>query len=356
MVGVGWWSAGSCARIVDVAAQAQTPDCSFRRVGPPELRAALAPGGAFHDLVELAKTEPMLDLHVRAFAGDAGERVGHATLYLGLTQVISLHQRGDRFWLDGPRTTKTFKAVCAPYFAGWTAPRPLDELNAAASARGEYIAKAIVAEREVGQGRWTRSEGALQAALSQWPERFELLDRESVLQHSSDDVRRTYITRACAPAKAAANKLGYTKGIEKGFGNELDGLAVDVSKRILVIEAKDGSDVVGVGWTPAQVSVYLRLLQRWVNESPQAAADLQDMLEQRRQLGFPSSGTSVARPLHLVPVIVLKAPLADVPRANRMMRDVRGALADEGEMLNGLEVWVADGTELRAHHMCDPSR
>ena len=30
----------------------------------------------------------------------------------------------------------------------------------------------------------------------------ELLDRESVLQHSSDDVRRTYITHACAPAKA----------------------------------------------------------------------------------------------------------------------------------------------------------
>lgn len=270
--------------------------------------------------------------------------------------MISLHQRGDRFWLDGPRKTKTFKAVCAPYFAGWTAPRSLDELNAAASARGEYIAKAIVAEREVGQERWTRSEGALQAALSQWPERFEVLDRESVLQHSSDEVRRTYITHACGPAKAAAQMLGYKKGIEKGFGNELDGLAVDASGRILVIEAKDGSDVVGVGWTAAQVSVYLRLLQRWVDESPEAGTDLEDMLEQRRQLGFSSSGTSVGRPLQLVPVIVLKAPVADVWRANRMMRDVRGALADEGEHLQDLEVWVADGTELRPHDISDPSR
>lgn len=332
-----------------MTAQSVKPNCSFRRVGPPALRAALASDGPFHDLVELAKADPLLDLHIRAFAGDAGKHVGHATLYLGLTQVISLHQRGERFWLDGPRKTKTFGPICEPYFAEWTKRQTLEQLNAASPSRAEYIAKAIAAERDQGRRHWTSREGELQAALSRWPDRFELLDRECVLQHSSDEIRREYIHHACGPAKAAAAKLGYKKGIEKGFGNELDGLAIDSAGRVLVIEAKDGADTVGVGWTPAQVSVYIRLLQRWVTESVDAAADLDAMLAQRRELGFPSTGAEIAIPLKLVPVIVLKAPVADPKRANPLMLEVKSALDAEGEGLDDVELWVADGGELRVH-------
>lgn len=315
-------------------------ECSFRRVGPPKLVDALKPGGDFHDLVELAKSEPLLDLHVRAFAEDEDKHIGHATLYLGLTQTISLHQRGHRFWLDGPRKTKTFGAICEPYFAEWSKRRFLEDLAAVSSStkRAEYVARVIKAERNEGQGRWTGKEGELQAALASFPDQLELIDRECVLQHSNTDVRDEWIVDACTPAKAAAKQLGRTKK----FGNELDGLAVDAAGRVLVIEAKDGADGPGVDWTPAQVNVYLRLFRRWVNEADAAHADLVAMLDQRRRLGFESTGVSLADPLLLVPVIVIKGPVPDLAG----MRAVRSALARQGEPMPDLELWKYDGVSL----------
>jgi hypothetical protein len=322
----------------------EPPEASFRRLAPSALLAALGPGGAFHDLVELSNSHPDLDLHLRALGFGQGDPKGHATLYLGLTKVLDLHQRGDHFWISTSATTKTFGPVCVAHgTSSWRVKQTLGELDEVSSKRGLFINDVIEAEGTIGKGRWTKGEGATQSALSRLPEHLVLIDRECVIQHPNGTLLTKHLAQTAHSARAAAKAMQPKNADVKRFGNELDAIAVDPAGRVLVIEVKDGKDTAGVGWTPAQVSVYLRMFRAWVDADPEAAArDLRGMLRQRQAVGLEPAAAAIKTPLRLVPVVVLKAPLKNEQVALSRFKETLAALAEQGETLDRLELWTVD--------------
>src|SRR5688572_29521181 len=87
----------------------------FDRRVPDELMRILLPGGPFSWVTELAR-QPIsansapLDLGLRA--GSKARNAGHATLYLGTTQVLGVHVRADgQFRLSPHRRDGLFKDV-----------------------------------------------------------------------------------------------------------------------------------------------------------------------------------------------------------------------------------------------------
>lgn len=335
-------------------------DIYFDRRVPERLINALAPDGEFHELVPAPNDERgPLDLHLRGLGGDEG----HATLYLGLTRVIDLHTdtRG-LFRLTGQpgsRSKSVFKPIYEQFFDAhwtrWQSPRDLAESSAG---RHEYLKRAI----DIAEKRYLAKEGQLQASLSSWPDTALLIDRESVIGFGDAKTKERHFEDALEPVKKAGVSLrtgghawadveieaaggsGTTSNRIKRFGGELDALAVDPHGRLLIIEAKHGSDTAGLGWTPAQVAIYLRLFRAWAEHDPDHAhVVLSGMIEQRVRIGLAgSSPASVAMPLELVPTIIVGDPVRNPKVANERMRDVRTALAGAGEELNSLEVWQVD--------------
>ena len=138
------------------------PDLYFDRRVPERLVKALAPGGPFHHLVELARVRGLhLDLHLRARGTESD--AGHATLYLGLTRVIHLHtDKSQRFWIVG-QNGKSFPSLSEIWQDALGEPQALEDLAETwQNNRGPtYVARAV----GVADPKYTGREGKLQAAL-----------------------------------------------------------------------------------------------------------------------------------------------------------------------------------------------
>ena len=118
-------------------------------------------------------------------------------------------------------------------------------------------------------------------------------------------------------------------------------LLVERDGGVLVVEVKHGGDTTGVGWTPAQVALYLRLVRQWVDGTPSAASILNGMLRQSAQVGLVTDrGFTVREPVELVPVIALGEPIGNPRVARERMRQVVAALAAQDVELDGLVVWL----------------
>jgi hypothetical protein len=80
-------------------------------------------------------------------------------------------------------------------------------------------------------------------------------------------------------------------------------LAINAEGELLTIELKAASDTAKIDWSPAQARHYARLFQHWAQGDPQAADVMEDMLDQRIELGLAgdlrrdSSGRSWSGPL-----------------------------------------------------------
>ena len=287
------------------------------------------------------------------------------TLYLGLTKVIKLlvNPRGE-FWLEGQTGTKSFSECDHLFDPDWERPQVLTDLDRSSKRdRASYIR--AVTDVALRGKRFVSREGALQASLVRWPERFALIDRESVVGFRHGAQAR-FMGDALSPVQRAIDLLR-ADGIEfaldrsvtdeqrhvvgakprgKSFGNELDGLAIDNRGRILVIEAKDSAEWRGCAWTPAQAAVYLRLMKAWGESDPAEAAEvLNGMRAQRQTVGLLDDGPQVALPLRFVPVIVVGVGnVAQAAETNERMVALRSALSKSGEPLQDLEVWQVDGS------------
>jgi hypothetical protein len=339
----------------------EQPEVSFDRRVPQVLVEALAPGAPFHDLVPAPDSPHPLDLQLRALrpAGSPEHGYpGHATLYLGHARVIDLHvDAAGRFWLRGQKGKGEFAQVHEDSWnPSWSNPQALETLDATSRGhRGRFVANIIEAAGDSHTGK----EGRLQARLTSWPEDFVVIDREAVPSFASQELRDRYLQEALMPIRQAISTLrktgerwtrtrevpdpaGLVEAVSgKSFGPELDCLAIDQQGRLLIIEAKHASDTGGVGWTPCQVAVYLRLFRTWVERARDAATTLTGMLAQRRQLGLaPGHLPDLGNPPELVPVIAIGGDLGTSAReANDRMQRIVTELAHSGEPLAGLEVW-----------------
>jgi hypothetical protein len=318
---------------------------TFDRRVPRRFADAFCLDGPLRPLVELVHSDlgvdNGLDLRFRARPGRPGAR---ATLYLGLTQVLHVHHVGiDEYRLEG-QNGKGFRPALDPslFDPSWTQRQSLDTLARRWPDVMAYVRAAIGAA----PARYLSSEGLAQARLARGGEAFAVVDREVVIAFASRTAKTETLVQAAAPILAARDDLATVQrwaANKAGFGDELDMLAVDAAGRVLVVEIKDGGGTTGVGWTPAQVARYTRLLQLWVDATPWAASILNGMLDQAIRTGLAQDrGFRVADPVKLVPVIAITEPVRNSRVANERMRAVTAALTARGVELDGLQLWAVD--------------
>jgi hypothetical protein len=319
-----------------------------RRV-PEALVDALAPGGPFGWVTALARRpvtldEPPLDLGLRASPKVPG--AGHATLYLGTTQVLKLELGHDgNVRLRSHQRGGLFGDLDPPFDGRWGEWQPLAGLADATPAIAAHV-RAAVAGAPAGR----QVEGRYQAALAKPSAHgFALVDREIQLIYDSDPDRRSWEREWREPFVAMQQALAREhRWAAKGEppGRKLDALAIAADGRLLAIEVKPGAATRGVTWTPLQVAVYLRMLRAWIGPDHDAAAEiLEDMLHQRVALGLVTGPVPRLRvPIEVVPVIAIGKPLTSRREAPQRFAVIREALARAGEPLDGLQLWAIEET------------
>lgn len=234
------------------------------RLATPALMAALEDGpySFLPALVKVQSRPGMLDLRFRS---NAKAGTGEATLYAGERAAVRLSDDGSGvLTLTGP-------------------------------------AKAVTR---------VSPEGRVQAALCSRVD-YAVLDRESAFRFASAATKAKILLAAQTPflAVAAAHIAGTTAlPTQPVFGQEVDAIAVAEDGALEVIEVKCGEVTGRVGWTPAQVSFYASLFGQWLAKVPTATAVLQQMLQQRIELGL-SPPVALRVPVEIRPVIALGAPI-----------------------------------------------
>ena len=113
-----------------------------------------------------------------------------------------------------------------------------------------------------------------------------MLDREVTPHFLNTAVKHEVldpISDALVSALASANPLK-AKG-PSSFGSECDLLAVDLAGRLLAVEVKPS--VSSLVWTPAQATMYARVLREWVKDDAQNDPGwhnvIRGMIDQRRK-------------------------------------------------------------------------
>ena len=321
-----------------------------RRLSPDFLD-LIGPGGAFHDLVLVAQNNPLLDLGFRADPKHPGE--AHVTLYLGTTRVIDLHFKRSAdaeglVWLK-PQEGRSFGVADPSFREAWRTKQQASALLGDWHEVLRHIDNTVERAPEN-----YKNEGRMQAALSKaGSETFVVFDREAVAGFASQaikDVTLPVLSQPLAAAHAELRERQHKWAVaEKSFGDEVDALAVDASGRLLVIEVKPGAPTPPLAWTPAQVALYLRIFSAWAAQDPDHARRVvAGMIEDRVRLGLaPRSAIALAaglrEPLEIVPVIAVGTPVTNLRVAPTRFEQVRQALHDAGEPLDGLELWIIDG-------------
>lgn len=317
----------------------------FDRRVPDELMRVLRPGGPFSWVTEYAR-QPIsansapLDLGLRASPKARG--AGHATLYLGTTQVLGIHIRADGLLCLRPhKHGRLFEDIAVRFDDGWGAWQSLDGLTATTNAIRAHVDAAIAVAPA---GR--QLEGRYQAALSKGTDAgFTLLDREVVFGFASEAERLDRKRELRLPlvqaqvALAAAHR--WAAGLSQP-GDKIDALGVDRAGRLLAIEVKPGTQTKGLALTPIQVAMYMRLVRAWVDADEGFAREvLEGMAQQRAALGLGSTETPRLRdPIEIVPVIAVGTPISNPRVARTRFGIVRSALRESGESLTGLQLWA----------------
>jgi len=280
-----------------------------RRVDPRLLK-VLGKKGFAHSLVEYARKGGRwaLDLQFRADLNSSNHK---ATLYSGLTIALDLQYSAtkDMFKLAAPKTWRTETDV---FEAVWSTWQPCAALEAAWPQVEAYLEAALPIIDE--SGRYTRREGAVQAALSSFdrPD-FHVIDRESVIGFP-DTPTQQKVFRAMEKPVLKALELTNGKPWWKpptSLGDECDALAVTPDGKLLVIEIKPGDAMKGITWAPAQVQHYANLFRAWIDSpepgSPAPRDILTGMVEQRVRLGLLPTSSRVSFPdaIEVIPVVAV---------------------------------------------------
>lgn len=319
----------------------------FRRIVSPALLAAVAPGGAFSFLVDEATAREGGDVQLRCTTDG---KTSSATLYLGLTAALTLHETGGAFRLDAHRTHRT----AAQFDQRWSTPRSIGDLAADVGAIRGYVDR-LWAPGMV-DPRWFAREGIVQANLSRpgqpW---FGVVQREAEVWsdpgHLADDATGAVSDRLWAAIAGTGRSDRWWPGVrDRGerptMGRAVDLLGRDVTGRVAVIEVKPAAETVKIPWAAAQVTVYAELFARWLIEDPGAAADLEGMAEQRMHLGLleerwakPVRGTAV-----VVPAIAIGGGSLSkeaLPRLAAIAEVLHGTTPrDLANRVDPLEVWL----------------
>jgi hypothetical protein len=324
--------------------------------------------GPFHETVVLSdQPGNSVDLHFRNRQGKSPL----ATLYLGTSKVVDFEydKTRNRIKIKRQASKKIFGDSTARFAAkhpaaedAWGKWQSVDEASDSwlREGAGHDLIDLVQNERsEAARKRsGTEGEGFLQAGLvKNFRGVGTIINRESIVSFPDEESKQKALSDVMAPIYAMLDGLRSEPWVrsDKGFGGKLDALAIDNDGNLLAIEVKGGYDTAGVGWTPAQVAVYKRLLEVWWNDDPEAARQsLVNSLEQRRKLGLAGKQEiAETSKFRIIPVIVIGEIASDgsARTASKRMRMVRDHLGRAGEQLEGLRIYQLSGPNLKCREI-----
>lgn len=223
------------------------------------------------------------------FALDVQLREGNQLMYYhGTTRVLVVklaRQNGmvvfrptaDPFYTDDATCKAAFSSLKE---SGINSPASARETlhdclaSALAIARRRYFANAA-------EGYWQNLLCQRFGRMYQPDDEWLIIDRECVIGFGGDDEKKRFYDPIMSRYQAALGGMS-APGAEmrkwtqrkKGFGDELDMLAIDRDGRLLVIELKHGTNVSGIYWGPVQVGVYCEAFENQLQVLGPAIAEL----------------------------------------------------------------------------------
>ncbi len=265
-----------------------------------EFLANFLPGGVADSLVEYAKFAPYpVDLQMRRNAKTGAE---HASLYVGLSTVLDVHRKQDRLTLEA---NVAYTGGDFGFDATWSTPMTPAELRQRWRAVEDYVEAVLPYAVQ----KYAGDEGPVQVAASVYSSpRRTMVDREVVLNFKDTPTRTQILGQVTTPfVQAVQHVAGVTGSPPAKFGGKCDLLALDHRGRLLAVEIKP-RNVGTIVWSPAQATVYARLLERWVRAKPKGTDHpltvLRGMLDQRARLGLaPLERPGIPERPEVVPVV-----------------------------------------------------
>ncbi len=307
-----------------------------------DLMSALSRDGSLRSLVESRGDRRLLDLQLRK---EPWGSTSWATLYAGLTGVLSVRERNGAFWLDAADSHKS----AGGFAAEWASPLPLKDLTPMWSAVETYVRRVI----ETLPDRHFAAEGVVHAALcSGRSDDYRVIDREASPAFRDTATRDGVCAEIGTPLREAVAGAGRTEawwpsnrnhGVMPNLGWSPDVIAVGEDGRLLVIEAKPAGALEGIAWGPVQVRFYAELFARLLREQHDLVAVLNDMLAQRVALGLTPSAEGLQTPLTIVPVLAIGAGIPS-PEAEERFNQVRKVIdaVPSTDGIGSVELWWLD--------------
>ncbi len=314
----------------------------YDRVVSCTLLDALSPGGPLHSAVGWRHHDLGLrDVQLRKQPKGSGS---WASLYLGLTSVLDIHEQRGLFRLAAHNTHRA-----AGFDPSWRSWQPLDELAQQWPRVERYLDRVVPTVHS----RWLDSEGQVHALIAGSARTgFSVVNREASLAFANQPTKG----RLCAEWERTLKRAILTSGRTEPWWTALSGrrmgtspdfIAVDDAGRLLVIEAKPATAAAVITWGPAQVTFYAAMYAAWLAEAGQAAqASLRQQLEQRRALGLlvDHGERALGAPPDVVPVLVIGPGMVS-PEAWSRLAVVADAVAGQFRGVAPLEAYrlAADG-------------
>ncbi len=152
-------------------------DLRFDRVVSQDLMAELEQGGQFHDLLERRVKSEIADVQLRR---DQRGKQSWASLYIGLTSVLDLDERGGQFRLRAHATHKK----AGQFDEAWAMWQSADKLAGHWLGVNAYLDRLLAADGIV--ERLWRREGVIHAALASGQSTaYGAVQREAVVSFPS---------------------------------------------------------------------------------------------------------------------------------------------------------------------------
>jgi hypothetical protein len=319
----------------------------YGRVISDVLLAALSEDGPLHGAIRWRNDDLGLrDVQLRK---EQKGPASWASLYVGLTSVLDIYERADKFRL---RAHATHRAA-AGFHDSWADWQTLEQLTTQWPSVERYLEHVV----KTVHPRWLDTEGQVHALIaSSTHTGFSVINREASISFANQSTKNDLCEKWASTMQLALTDAGVPSQWwvalgAKNFGTSPDFIAVDDDGRLLVIEAKPASAAAGITWGPAQVGFYAAMYAAWLAEAGTAArSTLQFELHQRRKLGLLPEGPnrSLADLPTVVPLLAI-GPGVTSPEAWGRLAAVNGALTatpKSGDAVAPLEVWrlAANGT------------
>jgi hypothetical protein len=257
-----------------------------------------------------------------------------ASLYVGLTKILDVHEKDRLFKL---RAYPTYSSL-QQFDPAWKMPRPLPCFAPFGPAIAAYL---LEADRMVAN-RYLTNEGIVQGLLcSGLSAAFTVISREAAPTFINRPTEVRWTEEVAAPLQRSIEAVGSTDdwwpgvrdhGVFPAFGREVDVLAVSSEGNLYVIEAKPSSATKGLVWGLAQVRFYAEMFARIIHTDPGAITKLSDMLAQRRSLKLSASNGIELKPKpKVVPVLAIGAGKTS-REIKRRIATVASALPRAGQL------------------------